>query len=97
MITDRTPNEEVISKVKSNSGSYESTSLANDDVDRLLVVIRDMQKQSDLLTLGLLQAKNRITKLEDNINLILTENFSGQSTLSPYAKRQAEQALKPGE
>lgn len=33
-------------------------------------------------------------QLTGTLNLILNENFSGQSTLSPYAKRQADQALK---
>ncbi len=53
-----------------------------------------LQKQSDLLTLGLLQSKDRITELEEAINTILNENFSGQSTLSGYAKREAKQALE---
>ncbi len=36
----------------------------------------------------------RIKKLEDVLNLILNENFSGQSTLSSYVKREANQALQ---
>ena len=55
------------------------------------VVIGELKKM-----IGRLQAENK--KLQDVLNLILNENFSGQSTLSPYAKRQADQALqKKGE
>ncbi len=56
-------------------------------------IAKQLQKQSDLLTLGLMQEKNKVTKLYDVLTLILNENFSGQSTLSPYAKRQADEAL----
>lgn len=38
--------------------------------------------------------QEQIQKLRDAINLVLNENFSGQSTLSPYAKRQLKQALQ---
>lgn len=37
--------EKIISRVKSNYGYYESISLANDDVEWLLIVIHHMQKQ----------------------------------------------------
>ncbi len=41
--------QEIIAKVKSNYGGYESISLANDDVGKLLVIIREMQTQNKLL------------------------------------------------
>ena len=53
-----------------------------------------LQKQSDLLTLGLLQEKNEVVKLKNVLILIYNENFSGQSTLSSYAKRQVDEVLK---
>ena len=52
--------EEIISMVKSNIHHYECTSLANDDVERLFVVIERMQKQNDKLKKGLSEARNII-------------------------------------
>ena len=44
--------EEIISMVKSNFGGYESTSLANDDVQRLLKVIVYLQREIEVLKNG---------------------------------------------
>ena len=41
-------NEEILSKVKNDFGSYESISLANDDVERLLVIIRHIQMGAEM-------------------------------------------------
>ncbi len=49
----------------------------------------DVQKL--IIQIVKLTAKNK--DLKEILTLILNENFSGQSTLSPYAKRQAKQIL----
>lgn len=52
-----------------------------------------LQKQADLLTLGLLQEKNKVTELEDIIQRILNEDFTGQTTLSGYMRREAKKIM----
>lgn len=49
------------------------------------------------LIIQLHKSKIEIDKRSEALNLILNENFSGQSTISSYAKQQIEQALKAGE
>ena len=50
------------------------------DVQRLIIKIHKLQTENK--------------ELRNALNLIRNENFSGQSIISSYAKRQVEQALK---
>lgn len=53
-------NGEILSKVKSNFGGYESISLANDDVEKLLIIIEALKVSHDALVTTI---RNALTNL----------------------------------
>lgn len=87
---------QLISRVEDTNETIAYLVIADEALIRLgeaCDIIEQLQKQSDLLTLGLLQEKDEVRKLKEALRLVLNENFSGQSTLSPYAKRQANEVM----
>lgn len=65
------------------------------DIKQAIIYLKQLQKQNDLLTLGLLQEKNKAQKLKEALQNLVNDVFAGRTPMPKhlYAYKQATKVL----